>query len=1048
MSCGSPLAVTATADEVRKTVTIVFCDVVGSTRLGERLDPEAVRRVMTRFFREMQAVLERHGGTVEKFIGDAVMAVFGIPVLHEDDALRAIRAAVEMRDALEQLNADLEASVGISLATRTGVNTGEVITGDPFVPEHLVVGDAVNVAARLQQAAAPGEILLGSDTNVLVHGAAQVDEATSLVLKGKSEPVMAHRLVALIGGGVEPMRPEPALVGRARELARLGEEFERTIAERSCRIVTVLGAAGVGKSRLAREYASSVHARARSFVGRCLPYGEGITFWPIAEIVRTAAGIAATDPPAATRAKLTSVVNGADDAGHVATGVAAAIGISGAEPGIQETFWAIRRLFEWLAHDEPLLVVLDDLQWAEPTLLDLLEYLAGWTADAPILILAVARPELLEVRPSWSAISANASIVPLEPLDPHETGSLLANLLGTGRLDPDLLRLIGESGGGNPLFVEELLRMLQDDGRLREEDEGWVLAGDPGAVSVPPTIQALLAARLDGLGPGERTVIRSASIMGKVFWWGAVAALVPDDVRDDVGRHLQTLVRRELIQPDRSSFAGEDAFRFHHLLVQEAAYQGTPKEARAELHRRFAAWLEEHSAEGLVGLEEIIGYHLERAFGYRVELGIQDETTRQIAVRAAEHLGSGGRRALAADDVPAAANLLGRAFALLDPEDPLRVRTMSDLGEALMELGDLERAGEVLDEAIALASAMGNRGAEAHARVVRLLLLGQTDPRQRSEEAPTVLAGVIPVFEELGDEHGLARAVRLLAEVHWTRNRYGEAERALDEAIDHARRAGAVWEELESLGQYAGALMYGPRPANEVAARCEEILSTARGVSRAVEARALRTLGAVRAMQGRFDEARNLVRRSRAILEDLGMRLRAAFASDAAAFVEMLAGDPEAAERELRAGYESIERLGEQGYQATAAALLAHAVCAQGRTAVAEDLARDAQRLAADDDVTTQVLWRSALAKVLSSRGEEEAAEVLAREALQIAATTDDVNMIADTRMDLVQVLAASGRSSEAVEEAAEALRGYEAKGNAVGAGRAARFASEHDAAS
>ena len=1030
MTCGSPLLPPTSAGEVRKTVTVVFCDVVGSTRLGERLDPEAVRGVMARFFREMQGVLERHGGTVEKFIGDAVMAVFGVPVLHEDDALRAVRAAIEMRDALARLNADLQSSVGVSLETRTGINTGEVVAGTALADDHLVIGDAVNVAARLQQAAAPGEILVGRETSALIHGAVEVDEATSLVLKGKTEPVTAHRVVRLIGGGIEPIRPEPPFVGRSVELGRLKREFERGVAERSCRMVTILGVAGVGKSRLAREFMASVSDRARSLVGRCLPYGEGITFWPIAEIVRSAAGVEDGDPPALARAKLDELMRGADDAGHVTAGVAAAIGISGSEPGIQETFWAIRRLCERLAQRRPTILVLDDLQWGEPTLLDLLEYLVASTAEAPVFVLVVARPELLEERPSWSAISGNASVLSLEPLDRSETGSLLEHLLGAGALDPALVGRI-MTAGGNPLFVEELLRMFREDGRLRNEDGRWLLVDDPAGATVPPTIQALLAARLDRLGHEERTVIGSAAVIGKIFWWGAVAALVPEDLRLEVGRHLQALVRRELIQPHRSSFVGEDAFRFRHLLIQEAAYRGTPKEARAELHRRFAAWLEAHAPEGLVGIEEILGYHLEQAFRYRGELGIQDEATRRLAAAAAQHLGGAGRRALAAGDVPAAANLLGRAFVLLDPEDPTRLRAMSDLGEALMEVGDLERAGQILDEAVAVAGATGDRGAEAHARVVQLMLLGQTDPRKRSENALPVLEGVIPVFEELGEEP-----------VRWTRNRYADAEAALREAIDHARRAGAAWEEYQALGQYTGALMYGPRPASEVAERCGEILSTR--ASRAVEARALRTLGAVRAMQGDFDEARGLVRRSRGILEDLGMRLRAAFASDAAAFVEMLAGEPEAAERELRAGYQSIERLGEQGYLATAAALLAHAVCAQGRTAIAESLARDAERQAADDDVTTHVLWRSAMAKVLASRGEARAAEDLARRALEIAVTTDDINMIGDTRMDLVQVLATSGRIPEAAKVATQALSDYETKGNTVAAARAARFVAEH----
>jgi class 3 adenylate cyclase/tetratricopeptide (TPR) repeat protein len=1036
MACGEPVPqpLAPSSGETRKTLTVVFCDVVGSTPLGERLDPESVRRVMTAFFDRMRAVLERHGGSVEKYIGDAVMAIFGVPELHEDDALRAVRAASEMREALVELNAELEPAWGVTLRTRIGVNTGEVVVGEQRGGP-LVVGDTVNVAARLETAAGPGEILLGASTYALVRGAVTVDEGRALTLKGKAEPVTGFRLLDVEPAPAAPGRMRPGFVGRTRELELLDASFERSVTGPACELVTVLGAAGVGKSRLAEEFAIGLGERARVIGGRCLAYGEGITFWPVAELVKDACGIGG-DPREVAKEKMLGALRGADDADAIVDGLAAVTGFGTTSATMRETFWAVRRFLEVLARGRPLVVLFDDLHWAEPAFLDLVEYLAGWCRDAPILLLCLSRPEVLDLRPGWASTEPGAETISLAPLTQPESEELIADLLGASPLDAADSARIVEAAEGNPLFVEEMLRMLEDDGLLRRDGGGWRVEGDLSRVAVPATIQALLAARLDRLGPDEQAVLGTAAVIGKEFWWGAVTDLSPEDARAGVGGRLQMLVRKGLIAPERSTLAGEDAFRFHHILIQDASYQALPKERRAELHERFAGWIEGHAGDRTLEFEEVVGYHLEQAHHYRTELGMTGAETDRVGARAAERLSRAGRRALARGDVDAAVSLLERACALHGENVRARAALLPDLSEALMEAGELGRADDVLTEAIRNAEIVGDRGLLGHAMMVRLLLMESTDPKRRAEIALPELERVIPVFEQLGDDLGLARAWRLKADMHWTRARYAEAGAALERAIEHASAAGSRWEEAELLGQYAGAGLYGPEPVPAVVTRCETILARGKG-ERLVDARALRSLAALRAMESRFDEARELAARAAAILQDLGLWLRAWFVSETRGFVERLAGDLPAAERELREGYEGIAKLEEQGYLSTVAALLAHVLIAQGREFDAEPFLAEAATVAADDDVTTHILVRAGRGRVAASRGELPEAVARCREAVALAETTDDLNMHGDVLLDLAHVLAAAGNAEGAATAAAQALALFEAKGNVVQAAAA-----------
>ena len=1029
MSCASPLGQEEPAPHgARKTVTVVFCDVAGSTPLAELLDAESIREVMTRFFRAMRGALERHGGTVEKFIGDAVMAVFGVPFLHEDDAIRAVRAAQTMREELAALNVDLQTRFGVQVRARTGVNTGEVVVGDAAAGQTLVVGDAVNVAARLEQAAGPGEILLGPATYALVRDDVVAEPTGPLALKGKSGSIVAHRLRS-IGPGPHQVgsRPDPPLVGRDRELETLRSAFDRAVSDRSGVLVTVLGPAGIGKSRLAREFAGRVGPDAILLRGRCLPYGDGITFWPVSDVVRQASGITDADDRNQARSKIESAMLGAPDGPLVAERVAGVTGFGTTVAGLQETFWAIRRFLEWAGRDRPLLLVLDDLQWAEPTLLDLVEYLADSSRGVSMMLLCLARTDLMDARPTWAGGIAGASVLSLDPLDVRESKQLVSELLGGTSLDDQAFAHIAEPAAGNPLFLEEMLRMLDDDGLLLREGDHWVATSDLGEVRVPGSIHALLGARLDRLSRDERIVIRSAAVVGKVFWWGAVEELAPESVRGHVGSALQTLVRKDMIRPEPSTFAGEDAFRFHHILIQETAYRGTPKEARADLHESFAVWLEGIAGDRFVELEEVIGYHLEQAYRYRVELSPVADRERDLATRAGLRLAPAGIRAFERRDIPAATDLLGRATTLLPRAHPDRRVALIALGEAMEEAGDLGPALDAFGEAEASAKEADDAVTAANAAILRLFLSEMTDPGG-SPETLAEAERLIAVLEAATDDRGLARAWILKGNLHTNHARYGDADDAFARSIEHARRAGAGPEESDALGRYTGSGTYGPAPAEEIEHRCVELLERSAGTG--YEAPALRALAWVRAMQGRFDEARELVRSSRDIFEDMGLRLRSSFVSETAGEIEMLAGDVVAAEREFRSAFDAAVDMGEQGFQSTIAASLAHALIEQGRLDEAEELVSASELAGAEDDVTTQVLGRSARARIESARGRSEEAERLARDAVKLAATTDDLNMRGDTLVDLATVLLAAGDRDGAAEVFESALALYGSKGN------------------
>ena len=949
----------------RKTVSVLFCDLAGSTALGEQLDPELLRELMASWYEAMRTVVEGHGGKVEKFIGDAVMAVFGLPRTHEDDALRAVRAALGMREAAGEF------------VLRIGVNTGVVITGDEATT--LVTGDAVNTAKRLEQAADGGEILVGAVTERLIRHAVELEPVEPVDAKGKRDPVAAWRVLGLVAGA-EPFarRSDIPLVGRRSELAALRDELTASVDSRSCRLVTVVGTAGVGKTRLIAELASEVRDSATVLTGRCLAYGDGITYWPLAELLRAFGGDAA----------VAETVRDDPDAELVVERLRTLA--AGGDGPAEELFWAARRLFEALGRRRPLVVVLEDIHWAEATLLDLVEHVSRWSQSAPILLLCVARPELLEERPRWEG-----TIVRLAPLSADEASELLEALDASGVLSPELRGRVAERAQGNPLYAEQLVAMLA------ESD------GDSELAELPPTIQALLAARLDRLEPLERDVLERASVVGKDFWPSAVVAL---NGGAPVGATLLDLVRRELVEPAASMVPGEDGFSFRHALIRDAAYASAPLRRRAAHHERFAGWL----ASGSFGeeFEEIRGYHLEQAVRLRRELGVDDEHTDVLAGEAYALLAQSGRRAYARGDAPAARTMIERALAL-DGSD-LELRRL--LAQTFWDSGETERAVEQLEAVVADAAAAGDRAQEWYARLDAVVVRGLTDFLETASQA-------VEVFSELDDERGLSEAWRRIARAELARCSYAAAEAAAERALHYARRCEDRQAVARAADVLATSLLWGPTHVAEAIPRCEELLATAER-KEPLRANVLAALAGLRALEANFDEARRLRAEAAEIYSDLGMTLSLGGLTEISAQIERIAGDPAAAERELRAAIELLEAWNTSLSQGWLAAVLVD----QGRHEEGR-AAAESSRDAGSTYVLTQVAWRGALARVEAAAGNLDVALALAREGADMAALTDGLTMRAETLVDLAAVLAAAGETEEAATTEREAARLYADKG-------------------
>jgi class 3 adenylate cyclase/tetratricopeptide (TPR) repeat protein len=1017
LACGTPLLEGKARGELRKTVTVLFADVKDSTPLGERLDPEAARGVMNRFFADVRAVIERHGGTVEKFIGDAVMAVFGTPTVHEDDPLRAVRAATEMRTELAELNSELEERWGIHLSIRTGINTGKVVAGDPATGSTFVTGDAVNLGARLEAAAGPGEILIGDSTYHLVRDAVLVEPVDPLTVKGKADPVTVWRVLGVVAGApAVARRLDSPLVGRERELTMLRHAYERAAEDNTCQFVTILGPAGAGKSRLAGELLSEAGERATVLVGRCLPYGEGITFWPVVEIVKQAAVLGPSLPANESRRRLAAVVEKDPEADAIVERLGGLFGIGAGPSGTQEIFWAVRRLLQALARDRPVVVVFDDVHWGEKTFLDLVDHITDWARDAPVLLICLARAELLEERSSWAGGKLNSTSLLLEPLADDACGTLIENLLDRTEVDAEVKNRIARAAEGNPLFVEELLAMLIDEGALQRKQDRWVATTDLSSLAVPPTIQALLDARLDRLLAPERNVLERAAVAGRIFSRSAVRVLSPPSEHSLVDDRLADLVRKQLIRPHQTEFGRENTYRFRHSLIRDAAYRQMPKAARADLHERFARWLESAGDLLTAEQEEILGYHLEQAFRYRQELGVSD---RALALQAGERLARAGRRAVDRGDLPAAVSLLTRATALLPDSHAERRELLPLLGSALIRTGDFPRAERVLTDALEAARAAEDRRLELRTTIEREFFRAFTKPEGSVEEIVAVADEVIPLLEDLNDDLGLAKAWWLKSEVHVNACRWGERANNLERALEHARRAGDASEQSTLASFLVQALYYGPTPVDEAIVRAEKLLA-AQPDDRSLQASITGAIAGLQAMRGDFQEAHRLRSEARALYEELGQRFRIALWSLISAEIEALSGNPDEAAAILRWAFDQLEDMGWTSVMSTMAGFLADALTADPAEALR--YSRLSQELAADEDVVTQVMWRIARAR---ASGDVD----LATEAVRIAEPTDYPDLKARAFLAFAEVARDPAAHRRALDE-------YDRKGNLAAVAR------------
>jgi class 3 adenylate cyclase/tetratricopeptide (TPR) repeat protein len=1035
--CGSVLAALDPSQEVRKTVTVVFCNLKGWTELGDRLDNEALREVLALYFSAMKPVVERHGGTIEKYIGDVIMAVFGLPRMHEDDALRAVRAAAQMRDALAELNVTLRAGYGVTLENRTGISTGEVVAGESGGSQRLATGDTVNVAARLEQAARAGEVLIGESTYRAVREAVEVVPVEPLKLTGKPEPVPAYRLLSVTAGAGSARPAGRPLVGRARELAALDAEFRRSVAAPEGRLVTLLGEAGVGKTRLIEEFVRSIADEVAVLRGRCLSYGDGLTFFPLAEVLRQAAGIVPEDSEEDARIKLKSCFG--EELADATSRIESVMGLSQHSYGRDELFWGARVALEELARRRPLVVVFDDIHWAEPTFLDLIEDILDASLGVPLFLVSTARHELLEDRPGFAAPRRAASRIELGELSQEECGLVVRNFLGEVSLPQPLEQRILGLAEGNPLFVEQMLSMLIDDGLLRERAGRWVFSGAAEAVSVPGTVSSLLGARLDRLGPSELGVVELASVIGLEFSSGAVSALAGEgDTRIDLEPAWVALCRKQLIR--RAEPGTADDFRFSHILVRDTAYARLPKRTRARLHQRFAAWLTDTVGSRFAEYQEILGYHLEQSFRYRTELGPIDDAGRRLGAEASRHLSSAGRRALARGDMSAAATLLQRAAALFGEKDSARALLLLDAGEAAVDIGEFERAESMLTEAAELALSAGDTGIASAAALARLQLRYTTDPHAVQENVVDLVEQQIPELEAMGDDRALVRAFRLLTYVHWTAGRFADAAVAAERTIQHATAAGDEVTARRFLGSLASSALNGPMPVSEAIATCEEVLARAKD-DRKARALAELSIGHLEAMRGNFDRARLLYRRSRASLEEFGYLFFAALTSLDSSAIELLAGDLAAAESELRTDYWRLEEMGERNYISTTAGLLADVLYRQGRYEESAEFAEVCERVASPDDVASQFLWRCVRGKLKARQGAIDEAESLLSASTALIETSDQFDLQGNGLLDFAEVRELAGAPADAAALSDRAARLFERKGNTVSALKARQLA-------
>ncbi|WP_051731888.1 adenylate/guanylate cyclase domain-containing protein [Kitasatospora phosalacinea] len=997
-SCGAACAPPGPGSpDGRKVVTVLFCDLVGSTALSGALDPEVLRTVTLRYFDLMRQQIEAHGGTVEKFIGDAVMAVFGIPAVHEDDARRALAAALDMVDALDGLNAELSALLGVRLDVRIGINTGQVVAGaDTSARQALVSGETVNVAARLEQNAAAGQILIGPDTLLAAGSTVRAEPVGPLLLKGKAEPVTAHRLLGLGEDDPELLRRfDVRFVGRRRQLEALDAVLADTAGGPRVRRVLVHGEAGQGKTRLLREWLRRTPRPHLHGAGRCRPYGEQGSLRPLADAVTellAGAGPAGTAPGLGEALRLLS-------GGLLLDGTPT--------PSLDETCAALVRVLRALAARLPVVLVVDDTQWAGPLLLDVLGRLAGELDGAGVLLVCLARPELLDVRAE--PLGEQALSMPLTGLSDQESALLAAELTDLGAHAEHPPTALLERAGGNPLHLEQLLAVAAGSGL-------------PGGL--PPTVQAVLGARIDALASPDRGVLDLAAVLGREFTVGELAGLAASgpagapDTPDAVRATLLRLTRHRLVEPVPGPRPGPATFRFVSGLVQEVTYQSLSKRARAEGHAR-AAELPSVRTAGPAA----VGGHLEHAHRHRAALGLSDGLTDTLRRRAADALGRAGAQAQARSDLPWAEDLLGRAAALHGADPAEGAAVARRLGETRLALGRTDEGLDLLHRVLATAADPVER---AHAR------LALATVRPGGETPAEAARAALPVFEAARDELGQARACLRLGQRHQAQGRHGEAAALLTRALAHAVRADGEPERAAALGATGISLWRGPRAAAEAVDHCRALLAEHGSRRRTVRLTLSCPLALLLALDDRWDEARASLADAERLAAELGYAEARVFLPVFGSTVEALAGRRDRALALLATATEHGRRYGAgtllDGIALESARLLVDSGDLERAAPVVERLAAATARPHAE-----AVELDGLRGRIAAAQGRSEEALRLADQALAAAATTDSPVVRGLAALDHAHTCLLLGLGARAAASAAEAGARFRAKGHRPG---------------
>ncbi|OBK72686.1 nuclear transport factor 2 family protein [Mycobacterium sp. 1164985.4] len=1005
--CGAPLDELATptteppiAGPARKTVTVMFADLAGSTTFEEKVDAETAREVIGRYHELLRSTAQRHRAGVTKYIGDGFMAVWGVPEIGPEDALRAVDAAVELQDRFVDLAAQVAETHRTELALRVAVNTGEVVVG---AGDADLVGDALNVGARLEAECPRGRVVVGEETWRATRGRYGYESLGQVQVKGRHAPVAVYQWV----GRHSDVADAAPFVGRSQEIKRLQNVLDDAIAARAARLVTVIGDPGVGKSRLATEFLAA-QSDACVLQARCAVEGS-VALAPIVEMLR--ARDLESDIPAGTseRDRLLRDLKG------LATGV----------PGsVEENFWALRRFVEVLAWSGPVVFALDDIQWADSLLLDFIEHVVEWIKDVPVLVLALARPELREIRPDLVAASRWVTdTLHLDGLDAGATAELAAKVLGATELPPELLHRLPASTGGNPLFVREFVGMLAHDGVLVEHANGWRLTIDVEAITIPPTIQALLASRLERLDTGDRRILEIASVIGSDFSVGTVGALAGGHA-DAIKLSLNRLRRLELAQPTGTYVGDEAVWRFHHVLIRDVAYRRLLKSERAGLHERLADWVESGGASVAFEADEMIARHLEAAHTYRSELGTLDEHTNDLALRAARHYSASARRALDRDELVSAGAQATRGAALAGAAESIHAELLMTGCEALLSAGDVTTAAALVEDLERIAG----DALAPWATCYRCQFGVYTDP-DRLLEYDALLQGAIDEFARRADPAGLAKAHRVRASARLRLGRVGDGEVDLFEALIAARQSKDHRQITAALSAAPGAALWGPSPVPKAGGRCLDVVRMQRMTTAApsLEATSLRHLAVLELLRGRPDKARKMLGEARQIVADLGLRHGLMETELFAGIIESMSGDPVAAEPHFRMALEGLDALGAGADAGLAAALLARSVLAQGRMEEADRYAAESERLAGHN-LKTAIAWRAVRAEILATQGCHGEATAMARDAVAVASGTDIVLDHAEACLALSRVLDQAGDIKGARAARADARALYAAK--------------------